>query len=411
LTLFVKRGNRTLVMPIDPTVHHTSHTPHGKAHGKGFHEVHLTNLLRIDMAEELVDEIIEDMENPVMLALPQKRFVKIENKTTRTEQEGDTSETSKEEKDSRKIKAIKRMQNASERFQRQNQELRSSVLINLREQIKLGDSKDQILAKVLEFYPDPSLADEALDFLLETSDGELQEAVRAAKKDLNERYGVEVRAGRNMGTLARQYAEKELGSPAALRNMYRDIITNPREAPALFEELSKEFPYSKMKTVIDFLLHSVGADLKSKGPSISRGELHSIMSESRNMRSVLGVFQFFKSRMKMVHSSFSRNGLAVPNKLTFEIIARTFMKFLQERYPSADKALILAAELGISESTLAEIIIYTQIRDGVRQVAPNLYKSDQHKQDVLTALIGALEKLEKELEGEWSEEEEEDEET
>ena len=33
-----------------------------------------------------------------------------------------------------------------------------------------------------------------------------------------------------------------------------------------------------MQTVINFVLHSLGSDLKSKGPSIDRGELHRLMS-------------------------------------------------------------------------------------------------------------------------------------
>lgn len=379
---------------------------------KGPHHTHAHTRLSVHQVQNLA--LAEEFIEPTLF-FPQdmfKRFQKLEIKVGRRDQEtesGDTSESGKSEKEKQKIAAVTKLDTASERFKRQNDELDKRLLLNLRANIQDTDSPEEILAKVLRSYHDPTLADDALDFLIETSDGELRENVITAKTILNERMGVEVRAGRNMTALARDYSTQELGSPTALRNMYRDLVTNPRDAPVLFEELSKEFPYDKMKSVIEFLFRSVGADLKSKGPSISRAELHNLMSETRNMQAILGIYRFFKSRMKLVSSAFDRQGLPMPNKLTFELIARMFMKFLQERYPSADKALMLAQELGISDSLLAEIIIYTQMRDGVRHIAPRLFKSEQHRQDVLSALIEALEELDKELEGEGEGEEEEEE--
>ncbi len=92
------------------------------------------------------------------------------------------------------------------------------------------------------------------------------------------------------------------------------------------------------------------------------------------------------------------------------MLAKHFMKALQERYPSADKILQLAMQLGLSEEILAQIIIFTQMRDGMRQVAPRLFKSDQHRQDLLNAFIDAIEDLDERLEEEEEEEEEKEEE-
>lgn len=354
-----------------------------------------SQLVHLRIAQEMHSLILQDWAEPAFSPLNMmRRFDRLENKVRTPEKGGDTEKSEKEEK----IVGVRRLTEISERFYRDNPELQSRLLLLLRSRIKEGDSKDDILRKVLEAYPDFSLADEALDFLLETSEGGLRETLLAVKKDFNERYGMEIRAGRNMGAQARLFSEQGLGSPTALRDMYRDIVGNPRDAAMLFEELSKEFPYNKMKGVIEFILHSLGTDLKSKGPSISRAELHRLMSEGRSLQAILGLYQFFKARMRLINSAFSRNGLSLPARMTFEMIARIFMKFLQERYPSADKALALAEQLGISEEVLAEIIIYTQMRDAVRQIAPKLYKSEQHKNDVFMALIEALEKLEQDLE-------------
>lgn len=387
-------------------IHHNPHIRTDSTAKMAQHATQLANL-RVMVTQEMEAQM-EDFLEPELFFLPNisKRFEKLESKAgAKKEHESESTKTEKEEE---KAVAIRRLENISERFQKQNEELQSRLLLLLRASIKSSDSKEEILTKVLNAYQDLSLADEALDFLIESSEGDLKETIRSAKKEFNERHGTDIRAGRNMGAMAREYATQELGSATALRDMYRDIVNNPREAPILFEELSKEFPYNKMKTVIEFLLHAAGADLKSKGPSISRAELHNLMSETRTMQAVLGIYRFFKSRMNLIESSFKRNQLILPHKLTFELIARLFMKFLQERYPSAEKALLLAAELGISDSLLAEIIIYTQMRDGVRQIAPKLYKSEHHKQDVLLSFISALEDLEKQLEGEETEEEEEE---
>jgi type III secretion protein W len=96
-------------------------------------------------------------------------------------------------------------------------------------------------------------------------------------------------------------------------------------------------------------------------------------------------------------------------RLTFETLAKQFMKALQERYPSADKIIQLGIQLGLSEELLAQVIIYTQMRDATRQIAPKLYKADQHRQDLLNAFIDAIEDLDEQLEEEDEKDEEEEE--
>jgi hypothetical protein len=46
------------------------------------------------------------------------------------------------------------------------------------------------------------------------------------------------------------------------------------------------------------------------------------------------------------------------------------------------------------------------MRDAIRQIAPKLYKSDQHRQDLLGAFIDATEELDEKLEEEEDEDDE-----
>lgn len=304
---------------------------------------------------------------------------------------------------------IERIKETADQFQRRNPELRAAILQMLRENIKPDDTVEDILRKVREFYSDVSLADEALEFLLATTDGELARKVQEAKDQFNGEFGREIVAGRNISQQARQAAEKGLGTPTTLRDMYRDITANPRDSATLFEELSNRYAFKELKKVVDFLLHSLGADLKSKGPSIPRGLLQRLLEETRSLQAILGVYRFFKMRMGLVNSMFAKEGMEVPSQVTFESLAKQFMALTAERYPTAARVLQLAAKLGIEQWLIAKIIVLSQMRDAIREVAVNqVYKSIQHRDELYMALIEALEDLEDELE-ELAEKEEDEE--
>ncbi len=360
------------------------------------------SMMKMMITQEVSQEGFQDwidsgVFNPTLMS---RRFESLESKRRRSNKE---EEAEKAEKKQKEVTQVERIEKTAQEFQRQNKEFQIQSLLILRERINLMDTKEEILRKVLEMYPDYSLADEALDFLLQTSDGELAEKVRQARADLNKTYGREVKAGKNIAEQAREFSEKGLGTPTGLRDLYREVTGNPRDPNTLFNELTLQFTYEDMKTVIEFLLHSLGGDLKSKGPSIDRGELHRLLSETRKLQSILALFVFFKSRMKLIQSAFQRSDLTLPVVVTFELMAKQFMRMVQERYPSADKIIQLAVPLNIPEDVLAQIILFTQMRDAIRQTAPRLFKSEQQKQDLLTAFIDAIEELDESLEEEEEE--------
>lgn len=309
-----------------------------------------------------------------------------------------------------RLAPIAKLKENADEFQRRNPELKAQVLLLLRDRIKPGDTKEDILRKLAEFYQDVSLADEALEFLLETTDGQLYLTIQEAKNDFNNLYSREIAAGRNMGNIAWRASEKGLGSPSSLRDMYRDITGNQRDSKTLFDEFSKLYNFPELKKVVSFLLHSLGADLKAKGPSIQRGLLHRLITEVRSLQAILGVYNFFQGRMNLISTLFANNNLEIPHQLSFEQLAKQFMAFVGDRYPSADKALQLTTRLGIEKWLIAKIIALSQLRDAIREVSLHqIFKSVQHRDDSYSALIEALEDLEDELE-ELEEEDKEEEE-
>lgn len=324
-------------------------------------------------------------------------FIKDPTKRKSLEERGKIMKTQFEKEKGERLRPLEGIRATADNFQRGNQELKARVLVLLREYIKPGDSPEEILKKVREFYEDVSLADEALDYLLETTDGELYNSVLKAKEMLNQEFGREVKAGRNIGDIAR--STQGIGTPTNLRDLYRDITINPRESTTLFNELNKNYAYNDLQKVIDFLLHSVGADLKSKGPSIPRGLLHNLLQETRTLQAILGVYNFFKDRMGLIQKQLFANDIPLPPELTFEQLAKQFMLLVSDRYPSQDKVLQTAGRLGIEKWILAKIIVLSQLRDSIREVSINqIYRSLQHRDELFTAIIAALEQLEDELE-------------
>lgn len=95
--------------------------------------------------------------------------------------------------------------------------------------------------------------------------------------------------------------------------------------------------------------------------------------------------------------------MQVPQKVTFESMAKAFMSLAGERYPNAEKvkqaAAKLCSELTGRDMVVAQIIIINQFRDAVREVAANkIYRSPAHRDELLMAIVEASEDLEEELE-------------
>lgn len=298
------------------------------------------------------------------------------------------------------VEAAEKSEEAATRFQNKNNEFDKKALILLRNSLKEDDTSEDIIRKVLDFYSDPTLADEALDFLYETTYGDLQKEVLKAKELLNERYGREIKAGKNIKAEAEEYSKQGLGSKSNLRDLYRDVTGKERHVQELFDELSKKFNYDQMKFVIKFIFHSLGADLKSKGPSISRAELLKLLDDTKSLQAILGVFKFFESRMNLINSMFLQNNLFIPPTINFEILAKLYGKLIQDRYISPEKILQLAKLLGISDELLAQIIVFNQFRDATRNTSLRLYRSDKHRQEIIDAILEALEEIEEEYEKE-----------
>lgn len=363
-------------------------------------EIAQTEVAQQAETEDTMKNVFEEGVNPLSRALEKSNKSLEDHKVRLTKAELQRLEA--------RIVGVKDSEEAADKFAGQNPEFKKPILLLLLDKVKNAKSKEEILDILKQFYPDPTLADEALKFLLETTLGDLKALVEEAKNFHEETYGREIKAGANIAEEVQKYVSAGLGAPTRLRDMYRDITGNPRDPVVLFLEFSDRFPYKELRKVLGFLFHSLGADLKSQGPSIEPGMLSRLLQEVRSLQAVLGVYQFFKARTKLIGFLFEREGMEMPKNLNFELLAKQFVMLLQERYPSGDKVLQMASKLGIDKWILAKIIVFSQLRDAIREVALNqLYRSVQHRDELYAAILEALESLEEELD-EYREIEEEE---
>ena len=365
------------------------------------HEVAKENAMQVESEQDLNQYLDLAAFNPMQRARNFRELDDLKSKLQTTEGK------EAEEVEEPKILETAKIEEAASRFQKNNFEMNSKTLLILRERISAKDTPEEILTKVMEVYSDPALADEALDFLIETADPQTMAVVKLAKERLNTAFERQITAGRNMGVQARAFSETGLGSPTSLRDMYRDITGTPRDPLILFNELTEKYRFEKLKSVLHFLLHSLGSDLKAKGSSIPRAELKRLIDETRSLQGILGVFRFFQSRMKLMQRQFASYGLVLPPRLDFEALARLFVKILAERYINGEKIMQTARLLGIEQEVAAQIIIYTQMRDAIRQIAPRYFRDLRHRDEQLKAYLEAVDKLEDTLEEEEEKEKEE----
>ncbi len=296
----------------------------------------------------------------------------------------------------RKVQGVgkKSEEDLAQSYNRRNSELPQDRLRALRDGLRQGQNAEEVLADVSKEFPDATLADEALEYLEKETEGDLKSNVREARELLNETKGREVIAGRNVDTVAKSFHNKGVGqNPSELRELYREVTGSPRDHNTLFSELSNKYSFDQLKLVVAFLLKGLSYDLKSKGPSIQPAELIRLMTETRNLQSILWVYLFYKSRMRMIRSLYKSYGLDFHEAITFEKLAQQFIHLVEERYPSVLKLLKQLEKFGPLDD-LEKIIVLMQYRDGIRQLSPRLYKSIRHRQDLLLVILESLEELE-----------------
>jgi len=150
--------------------------------------------------------------------------------------------------------------------------------------------------------------------------------------------------------------------------------------------------------VTDFLLQSLGADLRSGGPSIEPAKLQVLVTQTRALQGVLGVFSFFEKRQALMAGEMGRKSIELPASVTVEALTRSLMELVEDKYPSPIKVIGAAEKLGVPESDpLGQVLVISQFRDALRGISPKFFAQPKLREDLNAAMIEALDQIETRL--------------
>lgn len=201
---------------------------------------------------------------------------------------------------SAQLNPVEKIKDAANQLSQNKPQLKAATLIRLRSKIKPGDTKEDVLRHVLEEFPDPADADDALQFLLDTTppDSELRAAIQDAKNDHNATHSKEIKAAHEEAA-----AEAESGTGISFKT-WEDIkkfMANQPDILATFTMLEQHAGnFKEQKVIVAKLLHQLGEVSKTKGQGIEHGELDTNMKQIRFLQTHLGVFTFFRGRMALM---------------------------------------------------------------------------------------------------------------
>lgn len=202
----------------------------------------------------------------------------------------------------------KEIQEEAKRFCRDNQEFKEDDLVELRQKLKKGASKEEILELVASQAKDAAQTDALLEFLYATTTGEDQKQISEIRQEhANENTG-ELKAARNTEALIRNAKEKGLGTPVELRALYQEFTKADLDTNQMFDRLTTEYnDYPKIELAIKYLHKSLAVDGKSEGPSIEPAKLQDRNNEIRMLQAILGTYKWTQISFSRVESEAARS--------------------------------------------------------------------------------------------------------
>jgi type III secretion protein W len=315
-----------------------------------------------------------------------KRLSRSDTQDTKPEDESDVVQI--------EVEQIEEVANYLENKEQINQQ---RSLRSIKDQITKFDSEEDIIQKVLENFQDPINAEAALEYLLRVVPDELKEKVANAQKTFRKRFEKKLKASKNILQESLEFEKEGLGDAKELRDFYSDLTQDSKPPLEMFEELLKKFTYEKMKTAINFWLHALGADLNKKGSSIEKGELHKLIQEAKSFQAILGVYRFFAHKQRELIITLARNDQNATEEMNYQSLAKLFVRFLQEKYPSPEKVLFMKHDLHIESQLLAQEAVFNIMCSAIKNVSPKLYRNQKHQDEVMTCFLTALEAIDEVL--------------
>lgn len=325
----------------------------------------------------------EDLANPAAATRIKKKedkFQSLEARRKTTSKSEKKSESTEEKSDS----------SLEERFTENLSDVSGEDFRGLKDSFDDNSSADDILEHLGQKFSDPTIKNLALDYLIQSapSDGKLKSALIQAKQALFQQNPQAIIGGRNVLVASEAFASKANASPASLRALYLQVTSSPSNCASLRQMLSSYSP-SEKTAVIEFLTNGMVSDLKSGGPSIPAPQLQVYMTELSNLQALNSVDSFFDKNTKGLEDNLKAEGHTLPPSLTPSNLAQTFLKLVEDKFPSSQKAQKLLDGLVGSDVTPQTEVLNLFYR-ALNGCSPRIFGNAEKKQQLATVLTNTL---------------------
>lgn len=212
-----------------------------------------------------------------------------------------------------KLEKIKALKQSAKEFEQKygrhfpDQKLKAKTLLQLKESIKPSDDPQTILKKVAAEFTDVSAQDIALQYLEENTEaGDLLEAIKKARSQLKDKFGREIKAGRNVAERTVEFSKSIGEKEGPLREFYRDYSKRGPKAEEAWKELRTRYKtHNERVKMIKFLEKALSDDIKSEGPSMEPAKLTDLLSQIKGLQAIAHVDKEFWKQLQLILKKFS----------------------------------------------------------------------------------------------------------
>lgn len=234
---------------------------------------------------------------------------------------------------------------AANRFQRANPQVKASALIALRSNIKPGMTPIELMEEIGKLYPQPDLAAEALEFIIQTTTDPTERARLAAiLREFEQANAAEIDKGKQIKSIVLQ---AKIVDPSEIRAIHQNMThENPKDFAQGYMELTTKFPGKSLKELLKILLQLAGEELRD--PKIStadHGRIYNIIKQVRFIQAALGPEKFFEKRWAHLESQMRELGLEIPPQLTPQFMTKVCIELFLQDYPNSRSVLNAANNL------------------------------------------------------------------
>lgn len=280
-----------------------------------------------------------------------------------------------------------------------------------------SETYEEIQDALNSAFDDPTLKHAALVGAIKLLEGqpeeqELKELLQQLLKELLDSNGAEVRAGYNVSNVAESIMKGETDLIAQLRDFYCQVVFSDQNLVDTYRCIMNDFPdqvnkrnkeekdkkrqknqppdevdgvegQARLEKALEFLMKSLGAELKSNRPSLEPVMLKKVLDGLCEMEFFRNIYRSFLEML----TKLNRDCQSIPIKPS-HLINEILNRVTQDKI-SDDEFLKVAQQFGIPPLQLS-IHFLTRIYEMVRLFPERIFPSGKSRDVCLTAIQHAL---------------------